>query len=84
MQRRLLLDIIICERATILELLAGKNEALLIRRNTLFILNLLLHVIDRIRRLHIQRYCFTRQSLYEDLHYIYRSEAIFRYRVVPS
>jgi hypothetical protein len=45
----LLLDVIIRESATILKLLAGKNQALLIRGNTLLVLDFGLNIIDGIR-----------------------------------
>jgi hypothetical protein len=50
-QSRLLLNVVIAEGAAVLELLAGKDEALLVRGNTLLILDLGLHVIDRVRGL---------------------------------
>lgn len=68
MKRRLLLNIVIGQRASILQLLARKDKPLLIRRNTLFILNLRLHVLNRVRRLHIQRNRLSRERLYEYLH----------------
>jgi hypothetical protein len=37
---RLLLDIVIRKSATVLKLLAGKDQALLIRRNSFLVLNL--------------------------------------------
>jgi len=70
MKRGLLLDVVVSQRATILQLLAGENESLLVRRNALFILNLRLHALNRVRRLHVQRNGLTRKRLYEDLHYI--------------
>jgi len=48
MESGLLLDIVIRKSAAILELLAGKDETLLIRRNTFLVLDLSLHVIDGI------------------------------------
>lgn len=41
-----LLDVVIRQSATILELLSGENETLLIRRNTLLVLNLRLYIVD--------------------------------------
>jgi len=46
MKGRLLLDIVIGEGATVLELLASEDQALLIRRDTLLVLNLALDVVD--------------------------------------
>merc|ERR1711916_352438 len=39
----LLLDVVVRERAAVLQLLAGEDEALLIRGDALLVLNLLLH-----------------------------------------
>ena len=68
MQRRLLLDVVVGERAAVLELLAGEDEALLVRRDALLVLDLLLHVLDRVRRLHVESDGLARESLDEDLH----------------
>lgn len=51
MQRGLLLDVVIRQRATVFELLAGKDQTLLIRRDALLVLDLGLDVVDRVRRL---------------------------------
>jgi hypothetical protein len=45
-KRRLLLDVVVRERTAVLELLAGKDQTLLIRRNALLVLDLGLHVLD--------------------------------------
>lgn len=42
MKGRLLLNVVVSQRASILELLAGEDETLLVRRDTLLVLNLLL------------------------------------------
>lgn len=47
-ESRLLLDVVIREGAAILELLAGENQSLLVRRNTLLVLNLGLDIVDRV------------------------------------
>ena len=64
---RLLLNVVVAERAAVLELLAREDEALLIGGNALLVLNLLLHVVDRVTRLHIERDGLARQRLDEDL-----------------
>ena len=71
MERTFLLDIIIRQRAPILQLLPRKNQALLVRRNTLLILNLRLDALNSIRRLHIQRNRLASERLYKDLHTVY-------------
>lgn len=68
MEGRLLLNIVVGQRATILELLAGEDETLLIRRNTLLILNLGLDSLNRITRLRIERDSLSSERLDEDLH----------------
>jgi hypothetical protein len=54
MESRLLLNIVVGESATIFELLAGKDQVLLVRRDAFLVLNLRLHVVDRVRRLDLQ------------------------------
>eukprot|EP01106_Pelomyxa_sp_JSP_P009791 TRINITY_DN265_c0_g1_i21.p1 TRINITY_DN265_c0_g1~~TRINITY_DN265_c0_g1_i21.p1 ORF type:complete len:127 (+),score=19.94 TRINITY_DN265_c0_g1_i21:246-626(+) len=53
-KRRLLLDVVVSEGAAILELLAGEDEALLVRGDALLVLDLLLHVLDAVRRLDLK------------------------------
>ena len=67
-QCRFLLDIIIRERATVLQLFAREDKALLIRWNSLFVLYLRLYIIDCVRRLHLQRDSLSREGLDENLH----------------
>ena len=45
-QRGLLLNVVVSQRAAVLQLLAGEDQALLIRRNALLVLDLLLDVLD--------------------------------------
>ena len=63
-----LLDVVVAERTSILQLLAGKNQTLLIGRDAFLILNLGLHVIDRIRRLDIKGDGLSGEGFHEDLH----------------
>ena len=65
---RVLLDRVVLERVTILELLAREDEALLVRRDTLLILDLRLNILDAVGRLDLEGDMLTRQSLDEDLH----------------
>ena len=46
MKGRLLLDVVVRESTTILELLASENKTLLVGWNAFFILNFCLHVVD--------------------------------------
>jgi hypothetical protein len=64
----LLLDVVVGQGTAILKLLAGENEALLIRWDTLLVLDLRLNVIDGIRRLNLEGDCLAGESLDEDLH----------------
>ena len=66
-QRRLLLDVVVREGAAVLELLAGEDEALLVGRDALLVLDLLLHVVDRVARLDVERDGLAREGLDEDL-----------------
>ena len=68
MESRLLLDVVVRKRAAVLELLAREDEALLIRGDALLVLDLLLHVLDRVRRLDVEGDGLARQGLDEDLH----------------
>lgn len=53
MQRRFLLDVVVTERPSILELFAGEDQPLLIWRDSLFVLNLALHIVDRVAALYL-------------------------------
>jgi hypothetical protein len=59
----LLLNVIVGKGAAILELLAGEDQALLVRRNTLLVLNLGLDIVDGIARLNLQGDGLAGQSL---------------------
>ena len=67
MERRLLLDVVVAEGATVLQLLTGEDEALLIGRDALFLLNLRFDGFNCIGRLYINRNSFSRQSFNKDL-----------------
>jgi hypothetical protein len=54
-QRGLLLDVVVRKSTSVLELLSGKNETLLIGRNSFLVLDLSLDVVNSIRRLDIER-----------------------------
>ena len=55
MERRLLLDVVVAERTAVLQLLTREDKTLLVRRNTLLVLDLGLHIVDRVRRLDLER-----------------------------
>ncbi|KAF7077754.1 hypothetical protein CFC21_082271 [Triticum aestivum] len=64
----LLLDVVVSQGAAILELLAGKDEALLVRGDSLLVLDLGLHIVDRVRRLDLKGDGLAGEGLHEDLH----------------
>ena len=64
----LLLDVVVAQSASILQLLASEDESLLIGWDSLLILDLGLHVVNGVRRLHLQRNRLSGESLDEDLH----------------
>jgi len=68
MEGGLLLDVVIRESASVFELLSGENQALLIRGNTLLVLNLRLDVVNGIRGLDLKSDSLAGQGLDEDLH----------------
>jgi len=45
-ESRLLLDVVVLEGSAVLELLAGEDQALLVRRDALLVLDLLLDVLN--------------------------------------
>ena len=49
MESRLLLDVVVAQGATVLKLLTSKDETLLVRRDTLLVLDLALDVVDGVR-----------------------------------
>merc|ERR1719424_476368 len=68
MERRLLLDVVVREGAAVLELLARKDEALLVGRDPLLVLDLGLHVLNRVRGLHLEGHGLAGERFHEDLH----------------
>ena len=54
MESALLLDIVIGQGAPVLELLARKNQALLVRRNTFLVLDLRFYIINGIGRFDLE------------------------------
>ena len=75
MERRLLLDVVVAQRAAVLELLAREDEALLVGRDALLVLDLLLDVVDRVARLDVERDGLARERLDEDLRAVFGSVA---------
>jgi len=71
---RFLLDVVIRESTAILELLAGEDEALLIGRDSLLVLDLSLHVVDGVRWLDLKGDRLAGEGLDEDLHTTAKTE----------
>jgi len=73
-ESRLLLDVVVGESSSIFQLLSCKDESLLIGRDTFFILDLSLDVLNGVRRLNIKSDGLASKSLNEDLHSSSQSE----------
>merc|ERR1711908_168562 len=65
---RLLLDVVVLESAAILELLAGEDQALLVRGDSLLVLDLGLDGLNSVRALDLEGDGLPRQCIDEDLH----------------
>jgi len=70
----LLLDVVVGESSAVLELLTGEDKSLLIRWDTLLVLDLGLHVLNGVRWLNIEGDGLSSQGLDEDLHSTSESE----------
>lgn len=68
MKGRFLLNIVVRKGASVFELLASKDETLLIRGDTFLILNLRFDIVDCVRRFDLQGDRLARQGFDEDLH----------------
>ena len=63
----LLLDVVVREGAAVLQLLAGKDQTLLVRWDALLVLNLLLDIVNGVGGLHIKSDGLARERLHENL-----------------
>jgi len=68
MQGRFLLNVVIRQRAAIFKLLASKDQALLVRGDALFVLDLGLDIVDRVAGLDVKGNCLASEGLDENLH----------------
>ena len=64
----LLLNVVVRKSTAVLELLASEDETLLVRGDTLLVLNLRLNIVDGVGRLYLEGDSLTSQGLDEDLH----------------
>ena len=71
-QSALLLNVVVGEGSSVLKLLSGKDKTLLVRWDTLLVLDLRLDVLNCVRALDLEGDSLTRQSLHEDLHGSFR------------
>jgi hypothetical protein len=62
------LNVVIGKGPAVLKLLSSENETLLIRGDSLLVLNLGLHIIDGIRRLDLEGDGLASKGLHKDLH----------------
>jgi len=67
MEGRFLLDVVVGQGAAVLELLAGEDQALLVRGDALLVLNLLLDIVNRVRGLDLKGDGLASERLHEDL-----------------
>merc|ERR1711863_151974 len=68
MEGGLLLDVVVGEGPSVLELLASKDQPLLVRGNALLVLDLGLHILDGVRGLDLEGGGLACEGLHEDLH----------------
>jgi len=68
MEGRLLLDVVVRESSSVLKLLASEDQPLLIWWNAFLVLNLGLHILNRVRWLDLEGDSFPGKGLDEDLH----------------
>merc|ERR1719261_816063 len=66
-QGRLLLDVVVLQRAPVLKLLACEDQALLIWRDALLVLDLRLHCLDGVGTLDLEGDGLASECLHEDL-----------------
>merc|ERR1719392_15669 len=64
----LLLDVVVGQSPAILQLLASEDQPLLIRGDSLLVLDLGLDILDSVRGLHLKGDGLAREGLNEDLH----------------
>ena len=84
MEGGLLLDVVVGQGAAILQLLAGEDEALLVRRDALLVLDLSLDIVDGVRALHLQSDALAGEGLDKDLHLLNRIQRTKYYLAMPT
>lgn len=76
MQSGFLLDVIVGESTSILELLSGENQTLLVGRNAFLILDLRLDIIDSVARLNLESDGLSSEGL-DDYKSVVSKESIY-------
>ena len=74
MECRLFLDIVVWEGSSVFELFTSKDESLLVRRDSLFVLNFAFDVFNGVRSVNVKSNCFSSEGFDEDLHSTSESE----------
>ena len=74
MNRRFFLDVVVAQTSAILKLFPPENEALLICRDALLVLDLGLQILDIVLSFNLKSDGLSCQSLHEDLHTSLQSE----------
>jgi hypothetical protein len=69
MESGLLLDVVVRKGSAVLELLTGEDKSLLVRGNSLLVLDLGLDVVDGVGRLHLEGDSLTGKGLDKNLHF---------------
>ena len=69
MEGGFLLDVVVGESSSILELLSSEDESLLIGRDTFLVLDLGLHIVDGVGWLDLKSDGLTSESFDENLHF---------------
>jgi len=70
-QSRLLLNVVVCQRAAVLELLAREDQALLVRRRAFLVLDLAFDCVNCVVALHLESDGLPRQGFHKDLHHVH-------------
>ena len=68
MKGRLLLDVVVRESTPVFKLLAGKDQPLLVWGDSFLVLDLGLHIFDRVASFHFEGDGLSSERLHEDLH----------------
>ena len=74
MKGGLLLDIVVRKGSAVFKLFTSKDESLLVRRDSFFVLNLGFNVLNGVRSVNVKSNCFTSEGLDKDLHSTSESE----------